>query len=237
MKYLSLFLLFPALLAACGERTAPGNAPGNGSGNSATVAASPAPPPGAPALPDSIAAGIKHFDVKSGILELKNAPATGTQTLYFDDYGRRQAMYIDLKLNGSQMHTVQIIDGGWFYSYDPDEKTGKRTPAPPEGLNPIPDPVTLRPDQRTAYQYRDLEPKTLLGKKAQGYALELSGDYPASSIKVWHWNRVPLRMEMQVPDREKMLTEAIKAQFDVPVPEERFRVPADIVITDEVVHH
>ncbi len=241
MKSFSILLALPLLVAACGERNVPGNSPSDsvrmsessGSESASSAAASASPVAGDPA-PSAGDAEHRRFDVKSGVIELKNSVANGTQTIYFDDYGRKEAIYLDMEMMGRTMRTVQIIDGEWLYSYSPEAKMGQKSRAPEGGVNPIPDPARMSQEKRTEFNYRALEPTDILGKSAEGYSMEMAASpgTPATSVKAWLWKRVPLRMEFQTAGIPAIVTEATKAEFDIDIPAERFRVPKGVTIAE-----
>jgi hypothetical protein len=76
------------------------------------------------------AQNYKRYAFKSGIIEYKyEGKTTGTEILYFDDYGKREAKYSNTvtKMFGvkSYENTITILNGDQVTIYD--EKTGKAT--------------------------------------------------------------------------------------------------------------
>jgi len=232
-----MLLMLPLLLAACGKSDVPGADPGMTPASDSAAAggrAVPSAPADAPARKQAGSAGHK-YDVESGMLQMKNSMAGGLHTIYFDDYGARQAIYMDMSFMGKKMQTVQVIADGWTYSYDQQSKTGRKASLDESGILQPPDPAELSEEKRRELKYQELEPRTILGYEAPGYAIEISQapGAPSMMMRVWRWKRVPFRMEIQVPGGPPIVTEVTKAEFDVDVPAEKFQVPDDVKLSEE----
>lgn len=173
------------------------------------------------------------FEVKSGVLE---SVTTGlgqqtTATLYFDDYGRKQAttttMTMDLGGTKTTSHKLQIqLADGTSYDIDLDEKTGTRMRLPPEAAAALA--AAMAPKLTKDAKIEKLPDREFLGKPCKGVRAEAMG-IPAS---IWTWKGLPLFTEASMGPGSALVTRATKLTVDVAVPASRFAVPAGIRIED-----
>jgi hypothetical protein len=79
---------------------------------------------------------------------------------------------------------------------------------------------------RRGYRVEPIESRTLAGRKIPGYAITtpLGVDQ-----RIWSWENIALRWE----DVGYSAMQATSLELDIPIPEEMFEVPADVVITSE----
>ncbi len=78
----------------------------------------------------SALAAENHYDIKSGMVEYAISGAeTGNETLYFDNYGQKEARYIKVNIakNNESLDEVQYFDSDWVYQYDPKNKTALKS--------------------------------------------------------------------------------------------------------------
>lgn len=228
----SVLLALPLalLLTACGEKTQDTPAEKKDSVQSASEPSDTNTNGSVSAAKDApVDPNKKYFDVESGMLEMKNSLLGGSQVLYFDRFGARQAIISELTVMGEKVTTVQITKDGFAYTYDAAKKLGSKQQMPARAMNAPTHPDELTDKEKTEYDYKDLEDKTILGNLADGYSLTLNG----TTVKAWTWKRVPLYMELsgatgQVP----VIIEATKIDTTADVPVSKFDVPSDVKITD-----
>lgn len=169
------------------------------------------------------------FPAKSGIIEWQgNLSGEMTTTLYFDDYGAKRATYTTTVMGQRRFtaHNVEIEADGWIILYDPDDRTGSRLRR--MGTRPLAASAGITEISGDSPEVGRLEPRTILGKEARGYAR----DDGRRVIRSWVWEKIPMRTEMERPSGEPMVMEVTRVELDVPIPADRFAVPADVVITD-----
>ncbi|NJK96564.1 MAG: hypothetical protein HC905_18055 [Bacteroidales bacterium] len=73
--------------------------------------------------------GKQKYGIKSGIVEYKTQ-TMGTdvaQTLYFDDYGAKEATEMQMEIAGMKSNTRSIIKGEIAYSLDLNSKSGTKS--------------------------------------------------------------------------------------------------------------
>lgn len=153
------------------------------------------------------------------------------QTIYFDDYGKKEAVHANANVGGKTTRSVMVMSGGSNVVYDPDRKAGTRIDLADAlsqlGLGGIPNLSSLDANAKRELKYKPIEGRTVLGKPTQGASIEVVG----TPLKVWSWQGIPLRMEASTQGNQ-MVVEATSLKLDVAVPPERFVVPKDIKITD-----
>lgn len=242
MKNVWALLAVPLLLVACSGSERPGSEAGD-SATTPSAASDTSTSTFAPATADTSApatevptgGGAKLYDVESGVLAMRTSMATGQQMIYFEDYGRRQAIYIDMDIMGKRMQTAQITTDGWLYSFDMQTKTGQKMREPKGGMPTSPDPDVLSEEKKKEFKYRELESRELLGRQADGFSMEVSqgAGSPPMVMRTWRWKKVPLRMEMDVPGMPPVITEVMKAQFDIGIAPDRFIIPPDVKLEEK----
>lgn len=154
---------------------------------------------------------------------------------WFEDYGLRQAVYSTntMELLGQKVvsGTVEITADGWRTRYDVEKKEGTRSranapPAAPGGGAAMPQISALTSQQKLDMKAEELPPREILGRTATGMAMEVGG----IKMRGWSWMGIPMRVETVLGGKEPMVVETTLLELGVPVPAEKFRVPADVKI-------
>lgn len=184
-----------------------------------------------PATADAATEGAKVYKVKSGIVEMTlDMMGPQKQTLYFDDYGARQAIVTSIEMMGQKSETISIIADGYNISYDPAKKEGtKIRSVTGTAAGGVPNLDALTDEVKERYKLKEIDAQTIAGKEAQGYEMEAMG----MPMKVWIWEGIPMRTEVSLGGEKPMVTTVENIQTDVEVPADRFVVPADIKLTEK----
>jgi len=167
---------------------------------------------------------------KSGIIEYEvTGYQSGTETLYFDDYGVREAKYKDLTMEmfGVKQKTNQIeyLDGYMQYTINLDDNTGtkientmlKQMVESSEGN----DLGELGKKMLVSMGGEKLGEEQFLGKKCEVWQLLSMG------TKVWIWNYIPLKTEMDMMGM-KITYKATNVQINVSIPNDKIGIPSNI---------
>lgn len=185
----------------------------------------------------------KPFGEKSGIVYYKPMDMMGmktTQTLYFDDYGRKEMREIisdGAGMGGMQFnnHTIQIRDGNVSYFFDV-------TPGMPDSLQPPKvayrkvlskldleemDMEHISDSLRKAIDYKEEGSETVAGYKGVKYSIAPLSFHMANRITAVHYKNIPLKVSMG-----NISQEAEKVKFGVDIPADKFKVPAGYKIVD-----
>ena len=179
----------------------------------------------------SVAEAPKPYGVAAGVIVTRTGGLGETiSETYFEDFGRRQAVYTTTKLtmmgHEETSRSVTIHADGWQIEYDPDTREGKRfrTPTFTGGSVPaMPDIAGLSEAQLTEMQVEELAPVTVLGRTAPGMGMTVAG----MKMRAWMWEGIPLRSEIYMGE-EPMVMEVTKLDLGVSVPADKFVVPADV---------
>lgn len=176
----------------------------------------------------------KRYGVKSGIIEYDlSGIQEGTKTLYFDDWGMKQAEYTRsvISVNGytKAINLVNIIDGEYQYTINLDQKTGTKT------RNPI-----IKEMEELKYEKGFIEfgeqmilkmgaekigNENFLGKDCDVYEIK------KSNTKLWVWNWIILKSEIK-SGRINIGTTATKIETDVKIPSSKFALPEKVVLNE-----
>ena len=177
-------------------------------------------------------AGAKRYEVKSGIVSYKiegggalfgfSTKTTGTEKLYFTDWGNVELRELHEKENAMGKTTVTDhitkIDHGTVYSVD-----NKRKVITKQDIAMLKD--MDKQGKNMSAMGKDMM-KQMGGKKTGtgkvlGYPCEI---WEMMGTKVWMYKGVPLKTEADIMGF-KHLQIATSAKFNVSVPKSRFKLP------------
>ncbi len=176
----------------------------------------------------------KRYGVKSGIIEYEiSGSQEGTKTLYFDDWGMRQAEYTRsvLSVGGftKSLNLVNIIDGEYQYMINIDQKSGTKTRNPilkeieslkyEKGFNEFGEQMLLKMGAEK------IGSDNFLGKDCNIYEMKKTG------TKLWVWNWITLKSETKSHGID-ITTVAKKIDIDVSIPSSKFNVPEKVVLNE-----
>ncbi|MBC8144912.1 MAG: hypothetical protein H7X80_04950 [bacterium] len=252
-RFIAVPLVCTLLLTACGDQTPGDRSEGTSDSTrdtSALQVRSDSPSvvvdslidPDTPVSNDSVAtdtatkAGVtppgRRYNVKSGIVELKSgALGKHSQTVYFDDYGAREAIHSNIESDAGTQRTIMVMTDGVNIVYDPEKKAGTRIDLSDAlsqiGLGGIPNLASLTDQQKRELKHQPIAGRTVLGKRTQGASIEIAG----TLVRVWSWEGVPLRMEASMQGNA-MNVEASSIKTDVKIPADRFIIPKDVKLRD-----
>lgn len=155
-------------------------------------------------------------------------------TTWFTGHGARTANYSSATFAGVTLTTVSIVSDGWSIQYDTASRRGTRRPVDSNNsefgqasLGSFARIENLSASDRKKWKVKPLRSRTLLGRKTRGIQFEVSG----MVMKAWHWQNIPLRIEMYMGGPEPMVVTVTKLKTDITVPEDLFRVPSDITLS------
>lgn len=173
---------------------------------------------------------FKKYPVKSGIVEYKwEGSTSGTETLYFDDYGYKEAKYNKTSTSMMGMtiesNTLEIFDGSTVYSVNLDENTASKTNmAELEELGDNADYEDYSSLTIESLGYVMKGQETICGKTCDVY--EGMG-------KIWMWKGLVLKSSTKVLGIEATIT-ATSIKTDVSIPSSKFELPEGVELTIEI---
>lgn len=176
----------------------------------------------------------KRYGIKSAIVEYTiTGSQSGTKTLYFDNWGMKQAEYTNsvLQIAGfsKNINLLNIIKDDSNYIIDLERKTGTKT------KNPIKKLINELQNQKSFGEFGE---QILLNSGAMKTGREEFMDkecdiyeIPNAGTKIWIWKWIPLKTITKSGGIE-INSVAKKIDVDVNIPSEKFNLPEDIVITE-----
>jgi len=185
---------------------------------------------------DSFGQELRRYKIRSGIVEYKmSGMQTGTETIYFDRWGMREAKYTQTEIKVANMSVKQnqltLLDGEWTYTVDLDKKTGTKMPTPlwkeltaaakREGK----DATAIGEEMLTRMGGRKIGTEAMLGKSCDVWEIK------SMNAKSWIWQGVTLKTEVKMMGK-MMTTEAVRLQDNVNVPEEKLTLPKNVKINE-----
>lgn len=183
------------------------------------------------------------YGEESGIVTYKPLDMMGVkviQTIYFDDYGKKEMRetVVAGDMNGMVMrqHTIDIRDGNVMYHYELENNTGGQdratknvyktnlTPEMFEQMNV----GTLSEKLKKELNYKDEGKETVAGLEGIKYSIAPDSANPTNRITGVHYKNIPIKVSMG-----QMEMIADKVDFDAKVPAEKFAVPAGYTVIDQ----
>jgi hypothetical protein len=164
---------------------------------------------------------LQRYGIKSGTIIYK-APMEMKQSLYFDDFGKREVLISEMSMTGMNFKDIEIHKDGFIYKYKAGEKTGTKLRWNIQDQNYD----KLDPEMAKQFKLKDMGTDEMAGKKCKKFSMEVGG----SPVYAWIWNGISVKTVTNMMGKEFVI-EAIKID-EGPVPQELFEVPADITFTE-----
>lgn len=182
------------------------------------------------------------FGEKSGIIVYKPmemGTIKAVQTLYFDDYGKKEMRetVVTGNMMGTEMsqHTIDIRDGNIAYHYELENKTGGEDKAtkdaykqvvPAEMLEQM-NPANFSEKFKKMYNFKAEGTEEVAGFKGTKYSIQPVGSQQEGAIVGVHFKNIPLKVSMGT-----LVVEAEKVEFGVTIAADKFKVPAGYNVID-----
>lgn len=181
---------------------------------------------------------FKRYEIQSGIIEFDvQGIRQGTETLYFDDWGMREAR--SSKMQGTVGETVQdfeqktIMDGEWIIGMDLIRKEGVKSVntvyvalqqgVPAESLKSM---VVLGPEMMQRLGAQKLGNETIAGRTCELWSV------PTFHSKSCLWKGLVLMTEVETEDG-KIRSEARRIQENAPLDSKVFEIPEGVEIVED----
>jgi hypothetical protein len=163
-----------------------------------------------------------------------------TQTLYFDEYGDKEMRetVIEGNMMGTSMkqHSIDIREGNISYHYELENDMGQGNQVKKEAYKATLSPevmqqmnlASLSDEWKKRLDYKEEGEETVAGIKGLKYSIAPDSLNLANRMVGVQYKNIPLKIVMG-----QLEMVADKVEFDVKVPAEKFKVPADYTIIDE----
>lgn len=170
------------------------------------------------------------YGIKSGIVEY-STKAMGTevnQTLYFDDYGAKEATETSMEMAGYKSNTLNINKGEYTYTLDMNTKTGTKHKIIPTGVDI--DFNNLSKELEKEMNLQKMGKESFAGKECEKYTIDYKDMQMKGSFLVW--KGIALKSDFNL---STMKTEMIanNIQENVNIPSSKFEIPANFKITEQ----
>jgi hypothetical protein len=168
----------------------------------------------------------RYPELKSAIIKYNvSGMDTGTEVVYIDDWGRREAIYrkvttmmMGIKLERNYM-TLITDNGKWIYNVDFNTRTAvKMNNARYKALT-----GNSSTNMGEVIGARKIGTEEVAGRVCEVW----KKGYPYSMA--WIWKGIALKKDREVADTG-VLTVATEAQENISIPEDKFTIPPDIKI-------
>ncbi len=167
-----------------------------------------------------------RYALKSGIVEYKTQMMgmDMKQTLTFDDYGNKESTDIVMEMMGTKIHSVTITKDGFIYTLDMVNKTGTKV----SGNSPNIDFENMSEEMAKDMNIKKLGTELFLGKTCE----KMSIDYTKMGLKGTYlvYKGIALKVDAEIGST-KMKLEAEKFEENPQIPEVKFEIPSDIVLS------
>lgn len=183
------------------------------------------------------------YGEKSGIVTYKPMDMMGvkvTQTMYFEDYGKKEMRetMVEGNMMGMEMrqHTVDIRDGNIMYHYELENvsngqdratKDAYKSTLTPEMFEQI-NISSLNSKLKTKLNFKDEGKETVAGLDGSKYSIAPDSMNLENRITGVHFKNIPLKVTMG-----QMEIVAEKVDLGAKVSAEKFKVPAGYTIKDQ----
>jgi hypothetical protein len=183
------------------------------------------------------------FGEKSGVVTYKPMDMMGVkviQTLYFDDYGKKQMRETTVEGNmmGMEMrqHTVDVTDGNIGYHYELENVSGGQDRATKNAYKSTISPEIFEQMNvggmsaafKTKLNYKDEGKETVAGLEGIKYSIAPDSANLQNRITAVHYKNIPLKVSMG-----QMEIIADKVDLDAKIPAEKFKIPAGFTVVDQ----
>ncbi len=151
------------------------------------------------------------------------------QTLYFDDFGAKEATETIMDMMGTKTHTLSITKDGYIYTLDLIARTGTKQTVYPAGSSNI-DFKNLTSDMEKKMNLKKLGKEEFEGKTCEKYSIDWNDMSMKGIFLVWEGIALKSDLDMGTMKMEMI---AKKIQDNVNIPAEKIEVPGDIQITEQ----
>lgn len=179
----------------------------------------------------TIGQDFKRYQFKSGKVVYKmSGIQTGTETLYFDDYGRKEVHFnksvIDMMGVKQKSNTQTIMEGKYIYTIDLEKNTGQKMENPLyEMFSDEDDLQKVGEDIMKKMGGKKVGTETLNGKECEIWEVQKMGG------KIWVWNSLAIRTVVNMMGMN-ITQEAESIDTEINVSPDLFKIPKGIEIKD-----
>ncbi len=178
---------------------------------------------------NSVGIELQRYYIKSGQVKYEiSGSATGSSDMYFDNYGMKEADFeksiIEVMGQKTESDKLTLMDGEWVYSVDFLENVGSKMANPV--LSIADSELDLVAIGRKVME--QMGGKQIGNEDVLGYDCEV---WEMQGAKIWIHKGILLNTEADMMGM-KIVKKAIKIDFDIDIPADKFKVPEGINMTE-----
>ncbi len=171
---------------------------------------------------------FKRYGVKSGIIEYELSGAqSGKETIYFDDWGYREAKYSETELSfggfSQKTSTLTILEGKMIYSIDLATNTGTKMENPMFAELKDDELIEMGEQMMKQMGGEKTGTATLLDKTCDVWEIKQMG------TKTYVWNSIPLKTEVNM-GMQMNITAVSFAEGEVP--QDKLKIPEGVTFSE-----
>lgn len=183
---------------------------------------------------ETASGGPKRYHVEAGMVVYElDGWQKGTQTVYFDRWGTREARYTttEFMIMGQNQvaRTLTLVDPEWIHTVDLDRRIATKMPNTVvkrfEGAAPPRDWVESGEIIMRRSGGRKIGRQAILGRRCAIWEVK------STQSKSWLWKGIPFRTEVRRPGREITMM-ATRFEEAPEIPPEKFALPPDVKVLD-----
>ncbi len=174
---------------------------------------------------------FKRYKFKSGKVVYKMSGAqTGTETLYFDDYGRKEVHFTESEMDmmgiKQSINSQTILEGKYIYNIDKATNTATKMENPMyDMLSDEDDVEKIGEDIMKKMGGKKVGNETIKGKDCDVW------EVPKMGGKIWVWQSIGIRTEVNMMG-VSIVQEMESLETDIDVSADLFKIPEGIEIKD-----
>lgn len=171
---------------------------------------------------------LKRYQIKSAIIEYKiEGSSEGTETLYFDNYGQKEAKRTKLKttMMGFTQETDQLIvlDKNWIYTADFKTKTITKMENPSYEMLMELTKENTELEKLSSAMMENMGGKMIGTESIDGKKCDV-WEVASLGSKMWIHKSIPLKTVVNMMGMN-ITYKTTKIQLNVPVPSSKFELP------------
>ncbi len=174
---------------------------------------------------------FKRYQFKSGKVVYKmSGIQTGTETLYFDDYGRKEVHFSDTVIDmmgiKQKSKTQTILEGKYIYTIDLDKKTAQKMENPLFSMFSDEDDLQkVGEDIMKKMGGKKVGSETINGKECEIWEVQKMGG------KIWVWNSLSIKTVVNMMGMN-VTQEAESIETDINISPDLFKIPNGVEVKD-----
>ncbi len=166
-----------------------------------------------------------RYGIKSGIIKTSGTTQgiTSTATIYFDNYGEKEASTTALETPMGKQETMQLTTKDSMFVISLTQKIGQKQ-ALSEQINFL----KITPVDIIKYKIKDLGEETVAGKPCKKYSLQQEQMGQTIITEVSVWNGITLKATIKLGEMEVGTQTATEIQENAEIEPLKFEIPEGV---------